>query len=334
VRTHGAPEVLHSEEVPKPQPGPGQALIRVEAASVNFADIVRRRKDPYPLPTPLPAILGSEVAGYIDQVGEDVTAFRPGDRVFALFGGNGLGGYAQFALADVANVIPLDPRLDLDIACTLVVAGVTALQMLKEAGRLQPGESVFIPGAAGGVGAHAVQLAKALGAGIVIAAASTAERRKKALARGSDYAIDYTQPGWPDEVKRLTAGRGADVVLDMSGGTFFDQSLAALAPFGRLVVYGTASRERSTLVPQRLMPLNQAVVGYYVSHWFKARPEQAQKAFATVAGLVLRQRIRVEVAERLPLEGAAEAHRMMETRRATGKFVLKPWLGIAHQQHA
>jgi NADPH2:quinone reductase len=104
------------------------------------------------------------------------------------------------------------------------------------------------------------------------------------------------------EVKRLTAGRGADVVLDMTGGSFFDHSLAALAPFGRLVVYGTASRERSNLVPQRLMPLNQAVIGYYVSHWFNARPELARKAFDTVAGLALGQRIRVAVTQRLPLD--------------------------------
>jgi NADPH2:quinone reductase len=172
------------------------------------------------------------------------------------------------------------------------------------------------------------------GAGIVIAGASTPERRKQALAQSADYAIDYAQPGWSDEVKRLTAGRGADVVLDMTGGSFFDQSLAALAPFGRLVVYGSASRERSVRAPQRLMPLNQAVIGYYVSHSFKARPERAQKAFDTVADLVLSQRIRVAVAERLPLEGAAEAHRIMETRRSTGKFVLKPWLGSARQDHA
>jgi NADPH2:quinone reductase len=274
------------------------------------------------------------VAGYIEEIGKGVTAFRPGDPVFALFGGNGLGGYAQFALAYAVNVIPLGPQLDLDIACTLVVAGVTAFQMLKEAGRLQPGETVFIPGAAGGVGGYAVQLAKILGAGLVIAGASTPERRKQALVRGADHAIDYTSADWPSEVKRLTAGRGADVVLDMTGGPFFDQSLAALAPFGRLVVYGTASREPSALVPQRLLPLNQAVAGYYVSRWFKDRPKQAQEAFGTVADLVLGQRIRVELAGRRPLEGAAEARRIMETRRATGKFVLKPWLGASKEDRA
>jgi NADPH2:quinone reductase len=326
LHAYGDAEGLRVEEVLKPQPGVDEVLIRIEAASVNYADIVRRRGDPYPLPTPLPAILGSEAAGVIDAVGQGVTALHPGDRVFAFFGGDGLGGYAEYALAGVDNVIKLDPRLDLDVASTLVVAGVTAFQMLKEAGRITPGESVFIPGGAGGVGNYAIQLAKILDAGCVIAGASTPERRQQALARGADYAVDYTAADWPREVKRLTGGRGADVVLDMVGGSFFDQALAALAPFGRLVVYGTASRRPSSFVAQRLMPMNQTVVGYYVSHWFKTRPDQAQRAFDTVAGLVTEKRLHVEVAGRRPLEAAAEAHRIMETRQATGKYVLKPSL--------
>jgi len=326
LHAYGDAEALRVEEVLKPQPGADEVLIRIEAASVNYADIVRRRGDPYPLPTPLPAILGSEAAGVVDAVGQGVTTLHPGDRVFAFFGGDGLGGYAEYALAGVDNVIKLDPRLDLDVASTLVVAGVTAFQMLKEAGRLKPGESVFIPGGAGGVGNYAIQLAKILGAGRVIAGASTPERRQQALARGADHAVDSTAADWPREVKRLTGGRGADVVLDMVGGSFFDQALAALAPFGRLVVYGTASRRPSSFVAQRLMPMNQAVIGYYVSHWFKARPDEAQKAFDTVAELVTQKRLHVEVAGRLPLEGAGEAHRIMEARQATGKYVLKPSL--------
>jgi NADPH:quinone reductase-like Zn-dependent oxidoreductase len=130
----------------------------------------------------------------------------------------------------------------------------------------------------------------------------------------------------PREVRRLTGGRGADVVLDMAGGAVFEQSLAALGPFGRLVVYGSASRAPSSLIAQRLMPFNQSVIGYYVSHWFSARPAQAQQAFDEVAALVLEGRLKVEVAARLPLEGAAEAHRIMESRQATGKLVLKPTL--------
>jgi len=328
LQGYGGAEMLHVDEVPRPEPGKGQVLIRIEAASVNYADLVRRRNDPYPLPTPLPAILGSEAAGTVEATGEGVTDLRRGDRVFAFFGGNGLGGYAEFALADRADLIRLDPKLDLDVASTLVVAGVTAFQMLKDAGRLEAGNSVFIPGGAGGVGGYAIQLAKKLNAGLVIAGAATPERREQALARGADHAIDYTKPDWPREVKRLTNGRGADVVLDMSGGAVFDQSLAALAPFGRLVVYGTASRQTSTLVAQRLMPMNQTVSGYYVSHWFKERPEQAQQAFNTLAALVLDGRLHVEIAGRLPLERAGEAHQLMETRRATGKYVLKPWAAV------
>jgi len=325
LHAYGDAEALRVEEVVKPLPGAGEVLVRIEAASVNYADIVRRRGDPYPLPTPLPAILGSEAAGVIDAVGEGVTALHRGDRVFAFFGGPGLGGYAEYALAGAGDVIKLDPGLDLDVASTLVVAGVTAFQMLKEAGRLEPGESVFIPGGAGGVGRYAIQLAKILGADCVIAGASTPERRQQALARGADHAVDYTDPDWPREVKRLTGGRGADVVLDMVGGSFFDQALAALAPFGRLVV-GSASRRPSSLIAQRLLPMNQAVIGYYVSHWFKARPDQAQKAFDTVAGLVAEKRLHVEIAGRLPLEAASEAHRIMEARQSTGKYVLKPSL--------
>lgn len=325
LHAHGGPEMLQVQDVVRPEPGPGQVLIRIEAAGVNFADIVRRKNDPYPLPTPLPAVLGSEAAGRIDSVGENVTGFRPGDPVFAFFGGNGLGGYAEFAQADAADVIALDPAFDLDVASTLVVAGVTAFQMLTEAGRIEAGNSVFIPGGAGGVAGYAIQLARHLKAGLVIAGASTPEHRAQALSRGADHAVDYTNPDWPREVRRLTGGSGADVILDMAGGAFFDQSLAALAPFGRLVVYGSASRQPSTLVAQRLMPMNQTVTGYYVSHWFKARAPRARKAFNEVARLVLDEQLHVEIAGRFPLAEAAEAHRLMETRRATGKYVLKPW---------
>jgi len=320
----GGPEVLELREIPRPRPGRHEVLVRVEAASVNYADVVRRRGDPYMLPTPLPAVLGSEVAGTIEAVGEEVSDHVVGERVFALFGGNGLGGYAQHAVAGTEALFPIG-GLDYDVASTLVVAGVTAYQMLREAARLEPGETVFVPGAAGGVGNYALALAKRFGAGKVIAGARTPERRAEALARGADAAVDYTKDTWPAEVKALTNGRGADVVLDMIGGAFFAQSLSALAPFGRLVTYGTASRERSTLVPQALMARSQSVVGYYVGHWFAERPERSRAAFRHLAELVASGAIHVDVAARLPLARAAEAHHLLETRGSTGKIVLLPW---------
>jgi NADPH2:quinone reductase len=229
-------------------------------------------------------------------------------------------------VADVASVIPIPAELDFDSACTLVVAGVTAYQTLKEAGRIQPGDSVFIPGAAGGVGAYAVQLARLFGAGTIIASASTAEKREQALRLGADHAIDYTDADWPQQVRRLTNGRGADVILEMAGGTSFNQSLSALAPFGRLVVYGTASRERSNMVPQQLLGPCQSVVGYYVAAWFANQPQRSLEAFHTIANYLIDGQIKVEIGALLPLREAGAAHSIIEKRQASGKIVLKPWL--------
>lgn len=325
INSYGTPDVLGVEDVEIPAPGPGQILIRVESVSVNYADIVRRRNDPYPVPTPLPAILGGEVAGFVESVGEGSKLHAVGDRVFAILGGGGKGGYAQYAIAEERQTIKIPADLDLDVACTLVVAGVTAYQTLKEAGQLQPGETVFIPGALGGVGSYAVQLARHFGAGRIIAGASGKKRGEEAVRRGSDYAVDYTQADWPDQLRKLTEGKGADVILDMAGGKVFDQSLTALAPFGRLVVYGTATRERSTLVPQTLMAQNQTVVGYYVGQWFAGRPARSMEAFNALVGMIQAGTLTVSVAGRLLLSGAAEAHRIMESRQSTGKIVLNPW---------
>jgi NADPH2:quinone reductase len=319
----GAADVLQVKEVPTPTPGSGEVLVRIEAVSVNFADIRRRRNDPYPAPTPLPFVLGSEVSGYVEALGEGVTNLKVGDAVFALLSE---GGYAQYAVADARQVLPLPDGFDLDIASTLVVAGVTAYQLIKHAGRLQAGETIFIPGAMGGVGSYAMQLAKIFGAGKIIAGGSTEQRRSEAVARGADYAVDYTSENWPEEVKQLTGGRGADVMLDMAGGQIFHQTLKALAPFGRLIVYGTASLEAYSFSPSALMPLNQTVTGYYVAGWFSVRPGEAVGAFKALVSMVASGELKVDLAERLPLSKARDAHRTMETRQATGKIILNPWL--------
>lgn len=326
MNQYGGPEVLGIESVDVPIPGPGQVLIRVEAVSVNYADIVRRRNDPYPVPTPLPAILGGEVAGFVEKLGEGVEGFSEGQRVFALLGGGGKGGYAQYAVADIQQVLEIPSDLDFDVACTLVVAGVTAYQMLKDVARIEPGETVFIPGALGGVGSYALQLARVFGAGQIIVGASTAERRAEAVRRGADHAIDYTKSDWHVEVKRLTEGRGADVVLDMAGGKVFEQSLEALAPFGRLVVFGTASGTPGNVSSRRLLPLSQTVSGYYVSRWFAGRPQAALHAFHALVALIQEGSIKVSIGARLSLEEVGAAHEIMQSRQAEGKIVLKPWL--------
>jgi len=270
AKSFGTPDVLVLEEVPIPQPGPGRVLIRVESAGVNFSDVKRRRNDAYPFPTTLPYTPGGEVAGTVEALGEGVEGPPVGTPVFALAGEDGSTGYAQFALANASGVIPTPPGLSADVASALVIAGSTALLLLKEAAHLRAGEAVLVQGAAGGVGSYAVQVAKLLGAGTVIGAAGTPEKREAVLALGADHAVDYTQEDWPKQVRELTGGRGVDVVLEMAGGAAFQQGLSCLAPFGRAVVYGSSSGE-----PLRMGP--ETIDAFF----YDPSPNQSLVAFST-----------------------------------------------------
>src|ERR1700758_3708852 len=230
----GGPEVLRLVELPDPQPGPGQVLIKVEAAAVNFSDLMRRRGDVLPIPTPLPFVPGAEVAGTIAALGDGVDGLSVGARVFGTVGADSSGGYAQYALAYVQNLIPVPDGVNADAAAGIVVSGLVATMILNDVAQLATGERVFVPAAAGGVGSYAVQIAKVLGAGTVIAGAGTAAKREIALALGADEAVEYREPGWTDRVLELTGGRGVDVALEMHGPNHLGQTLAILAPFGRL----------------------------------------------------------------------------------------------------
>ncbi|MBC8098829.1 MAG: NADPH:quinone oxidoreductase family protein [Armatimonadetes bacterium] len=332
VRAHhfGTPDVLVYESLPDPQPGPGQLRIKVESASVNYADVMRRSNTPYPFPTTLPFIPGSEVAGVVDALGEGVSVPPIGTRVFAVIG-DGSTGYAQYAIATAGQAIPIPPGLSADQACVLIVAGVTPLLIFQELARLQPGESVLIPAASGGVGSYAVQIAKLLGAGTVIGAASSPAKRQTVLGLGADHVVDYTQPDWHQRVLDLTDGRGVDVVLEMTGGSIFAQSVKCLAPFGRLVVYGMASREplqfdQDTILKLFYSPsLNQSLHVFSLGLWFGLRFPAALSAMQTLIGYAASGQLQVNVNHVLPLSQAADAHRLMEARQTTGKIVLKPW---------
>lgn len=330
IQTYGTVEVLEYLELPTPQPGPGQILIKVESAAVNFADVLRRRNDPYPFPTPLPFVPGGEIAGTVEKLGDGVSGPPVGTSVFAL-AGTGSGGYAQYALANATGVIPIPPGLSLDAAASLVVAGSTAVLLLTEAARLQPGESVLIPAAAGGVGTYAVQVAKLLGAGTIIAAASSPDKQALAKNLGADHVVDYTQPGWSQTVLDVTAGRGADIVLEVTGGDVFEQSLACLAPFGRLVVYGRTSGMPLAFSADTIHKMfydpspNQSIINFNLGLWFGLRPERAIATLQTLIGFVVAGKVDVQVGQVLPLNRVREAHRLLEERRSTGKIVLKPW---------
>ncbi|HEX7887020.1 MAG TPA: NADPH:quinone oxidoreductase family protein [Phenylobacterium sp.] len=318
----GGPEVLIYEDVPDPTPKDGEVLIKVEAAGMNFADTMRRRGADYPEPSPPPFILGIEVAGTVAAVGKAVTSIEVGTPVFAT---PGAGGYAQYICVPASRVIPLPPGVSAVQAAALVAHGLTAALSLRNAARLAPGESVLVDAAAGGVGSFAVQLAKLYGAGKVIAAASTPEKRAAAERLGADASVDYTAPGWAEKVRELTDGNGVDIVLEMAGGETVGQALEAMALFGRMVIIGQASGQTSLIDPWGLSYWNHTVTGFYINKYL-AVPNLIQSTLREIIGFVMSGKLSVQVGTVLPLSQAAEAHRLMESRKTIGKVVLQPWV--------
>lgn len=326
IRFHqtGGPEVLVYEDVPDPVPGDGEVLIRIEAVGMNFADIMRRRGDDYPEPSPPPFILGAEVAGTVAAVGAGVTSLTVGTPVLAT---PGMGGYAQYICVPAISVMPLPPGFEAVQAVALVAHGLTAALTLRQAARLAPGESVLIEGAAGGVGSFAVQLAKLYGAGKVIAAASTPEKRAAAERLGADASVDYTIPGWADKVRELTDGRGVDVVVEIAGGETVAQALDALAPFGRMIYLGQSSGQSALIEPWRLTVPNHTVTGFYIGAYL-AFPELIQSTIGELISFIMAGKLSIQVGTVLPLSQAAHAHALLEGRKTTGKVVLQPWVDV------
>ncbi|HEY3018728.1 MAG TPA: NADPH:quinone oxidoreductase family protein, partial [Solirubrobacteraceae bacterium] len=251
IEEFGGPEVLQLVDAPKPEPGPGEVLVRVARAGVNFAD-THQRQDQYVAKQTLPMIPGSEVAGVREDTGE---------RVLALCGH---GGYAEYATAPAALTFPIPDGVDDGTALALLVQGLTAWHLYRTAGRVAHGDTVVVHSAAGGVGSLALQLGRGMGAGRVIATATSEEKRALALELGADAAVDGGPDGLRDRLIEANDGEPVDVVFEMAGGLIFEESMAALAPFGRLVVYGIASREQNTVKTGRLMRRSQAVVGFWL----------------------------------------------------------------------
>src|SRR5829696_7657151 len=259
IEEFGGPEVLQVTEVPEPEPGDGQVLIDVSLAGMNFAD-THARENSYLARYETPLIIGGEVAGTTPD----------GQRVIALIG---TGGYAEYAVAHEAVVYPIPDGLDEEAALALLIQGLTAWHLYKTSAKLADGESVVVISGAGGVGSLAVQLGHPLGAGRVIATASTEDKRDLALDLGADVAVDVTRDDLHEALIEANGGERVDVVLEMAGGQVFDASLKALAPFGRLVTYGIASREPNQVSSGALMRRSQAVVGFWLMHCLR-RPQE------------------------------------------------------------
>jgi len=307
---YGGPEVLQLVELPVPEPAEGEVLVRVRRAGLNFAD-THRRTNSYLAKDELPLVPGSEVAGVREDTGE---------RVVALCGS---GGYAEYATAPGALTFPIPDGVDDETALALVLQGLTAWHLYSTCGRVAPGESVVVHAAAGGVGSLAVQLGKPLGAGRVIATASTADKRALALELGADAAVDGAAEGLKERLVEANLGEPVDVVFEMVGGAVFDESLAALAPFGRLVTYGISSRENNTLRSGDLMRHSRAVVGFWYAHCI-GRPAMIDAALADLFERVRRGELRVVTGPAYPLAQAAQAQDDLAERRTTGKITLDP----------
>lgn len=320
IRVHqpGGPEVLRLEEIAQPTPQAGEVLIKAAAAGVNYADVGQRQGmlgDPHAVE--LPYTPGFEVAGAIAQLGDGITNFAVGDRVMAVVDG---GGYAEYALAPVAKVFPIPDGLDFAPATALLVQGLTAYGLIHDAARVQPGETVLVEAAAGGVGSLLIQLNKLAGAIVVGAASGSKLAYVKHL--GADHAIDYTEREWSAQVFAATGGRGVDVVFDSVGGQIGGQAFGCLAPLGRMIVFGGASGQPLPL-PQMMMPLN--VKGLTISGfggpWLRAG--RAAVAAQALAAYVTQGQLTLEVGQAFTLEDAAAAHRALQERATTGKIVLR-----------
>jgi NADPH2:quinone reductase len=307
---YGGPEVLELVDLPVPAPGDGEVLVRVNRAGLNFAD-THRRTNTYLAKDMLPLVPGAEVAGVREDTGE---------RVVAL---SGDGGYAEYATAPAALTFPIPDGVGDATALGLVLQGLTAWHLYRTCGRVAAGESVVVHSAAGGVGSLAVQLGRSLGAGRVIATASSESKRELALELGADVAIDGAADGLTERLVEANGGAPVDVVFEMAGGAVFDASLAALAPFGRLVTYGIASGENNTIRSGSLMRRSRAVVGFWFAHCL-GRPEMVDEALADLFERVARGELRVVTGPAYPLEQAAQAQADLAARRTTGKVTLDP----------
>jgi len=309
ITEFGGPEVMHLVELETPTPGAGQELINVSAIGINYAD-THQTENSYLFPQKLPLIPGVEVVG--------TTA--AGVRVLALVEG---GGYAQQVSTYSAAMIPVTAGVTDEQALCMLVQGSTAWHILKTLGHVQPGETVVVHAAAGGVGTIAIQLAKMWGAK-VIAVASSESKRALATSLGADVVVDSTTENLGDAIRAANGGKRVNLILEMVGGKTFDDSLEILAPFGRLVVYGMASRVAPSIIqPASLMGGSKTITGFWLQHCF-GKKEMMNDVIEQLFALVVEGKLKPIIGGTYPLSQVALAHTAMRSRETTGKITLNP----------
>ena len=334
ISRHGDPSVLALRELPDPEPRAGQLRIAVRAAGLNFAEVMARQ-GLYPDAPKPPCVVGYEVAGTVDALGEGAAGFAVGDRVWALCR---FGGHASRVCTDAALVRPMPAQLSFEEAAAIPVVYATAALLVSDYGHLRENERVLVHMAAGGVGLAAIQLAKRV-PGVTLFGTASAGKHAFLREQGVHHAIDYRTQDFEAEVSRLTGGRGVHLVLDPIGGRNWRKNYRLLAPLGRLMVYGVSSvakpGKRSLLLaasqvlrspafrPMALMDQNRAVMGLNLGHLF-GEGAVIQAGLDTLARLIEERAIQPHLDRSFPFSKAADAHRRIESRENVGKIVLVP----------
>jgi len=317
IERFGGPEVLGLSELPAPEPSGDDVLVRVARSGVNFGD-THQREGQYVAEREPPFVLGGEVAGTVERA---AAGFAEGDRVVGLLD---TGGYAQYAAVPAGRTFALPDSLEYEPALALLIQGLTAWHLWRTSAKLTEGESVVVHSAAGGVGGLAVQLARPMGAGRVIATAGSEERRALSIELGADAAVDPNAEDLTSALVAANAGRPVDVVLETAGGRLFEQSLQALGPFGRLVAYGNSTREKVRVSNAALLKTSRAIVGFWLYHALE-HPEMTDGPLRDLFDRATRGELRAQVGETYPMSEVDRAHEDIAARRTTGKLLLDPW---------
>jgi len=308
IEEFGGPEVLQYTEVPDPSPKLAEVVINIKRCGVNFADTHASRND-YLAEQTLPLIPGAEAAGQLND----------GRRVVALLGS---GGYAEKVAVPQSQLIDLPEGVDYDQAAGGLLQGLTAMALVHRCARIEPGETIVVEAAAGGTGTLAVQLAKRAGAR-VIGLASSEEKRKLVQGLGADACVDSRAEDLGDAIREANDGKRVDAVLHMSGGDAFDAEMGVLAPLGRMVVFGIASREQREVSTASLLRGSKAVIGFWLAHLL-SRPDLLVPMIGELLGAIAKDELTVTIGEVYPLSEAAQAHEDLIARRTSGKLLLDP----------
>ncbi len=318
VAQYGDPSVMKLEELPKPAPGAGEALVRVHAVGVNYADIYMRNGAAR-MPTPLPYTLGIEGAGTVEAVGAGVSDVRPGDRV--AYATTGMGSYAEYHVVKVGHLAPLPKEVSFEDGAAVILQGLTAHYLLHEFYPIKRGSTVLVHAAAGGMGLILVQWLKHMGA-VAIGTVSTEEKAKVVREAGAEHVINYAKDDFAEEAKKVTGGKGVDYVIDGVGKTTFAKNFDALRQRGWATIFGMASGPADAVVPNSLMGKSLTISGGALFNYMNTREEVIGRANDVFKGM-REGWLTLRVDRSLSLSQAAEAHRRLEGRQTVGKLILK-----------